>query len=160
MIKLIYTFFLGLLVALFIGAGIAAFYPQPKEPVYPEVLKKAEMTPEATETLQMKEARVKYDKEIEAFSKKIDYYNRNVSIISLVFSLVILALSLILLDKLLIISDGLLLGGVFTLAYSIIRGFSAEDEKYRFIIVTIGLLIALFLGYVKFIKPSEKATES
>ncbi len=160
MIKLIYTFFLGLLVALFIGAGIAAFYPEPKEPNYPKILEKTEMTPGTTETPKIREARIKFDKEVKDYVKKLALYNRNVSIISLVFSLIILTLSLVLLDKLLIISDGLLLGGVFTLAYSIIRGFSSEDEKYRFIVVSIGLLISLFLGYVKFIKPSGKKVNS
>lgn len=160
MMKLIYTFFLGLLVVLFIADGIAAFYPKPKEPDYPKILEKTEMAPGTTETPEIREARVKFDKELKAYGKKNALYNRNVSVISLAFSLIMLTLSLVLPDKLLIISDGLLLGGIFTVAYSIIRGFSSEDEKYRFIIVSIGLLITLFLGYIKLVKPAETKANS
>lgn len=37
-LKLVYTFFLGLLIALFVGFGINTFYPAPDEPEYPSVL--------------------------------------------------------------------------------------------------------------------------
>jgi hypothetical protein len=53
------------------------------------------------------------------------------------------------------IADGILLGGVFTTIYGIIRGLMSEDTKFRFIIVTVGLIIALVLGYIKFIKNKE-----
>jgi hypothetical protein len=46
-----------------------------------------------------------------------------------------------------------LLGGVFAAAYSIIRGLMSENTQFRFIIVVIGLAIALALGYIKFIRP-------
>ncbi len=142
--------------ALFIGVGISAFYPQPKPPDYPKLLQQKEMvSPVATETAEMKAARLKFDKEMENYQKRIPLYNRNVSLISLFLSLSILVISLAWLNKLLIISDGILLGGVFTLAYSIIRGFGTEDEKYRFILVSIGLIVALILGYLKFIKSTE-----
>jgi hypothetical protein len=53
------------------------------------------------------------------------------------------------------IADGILLGGVFTTMYSIIRGLMSEDSQFRFLIVVIGLGIALALGYIKFIRPRE-----
>jgi hypothetical protein len=52
-------------------------------------------------------------------------------------------------------ADGILLGGVFTAAYSIIRGLMSEDSRFRFLIVAVGLAIALILGYLKFIRPKE-----
>ena len=82
-------------------------------------------------------------------------YNRNVSIVSLVASIIILVLSLTLLAKIKMIADGILLGGVFVTAYGIIRGLMSEDSQFRFIIVTIGLIIALVLGYIKFIRPRK-----
>jgi len=66
--------------------------------------------------------------------------------------------SLTFFKKILIIADGLLLGGLLTLIYSVMRGFGTEDNILRFIVVTVGLIISLFLGYVKFIRPSEKSS--
>jgi len=80
-------------------------------------------------------------------------YSRNVSIISLAASLLILAIGLVVLYKTTIISDGMVLGGVLTLLYSIVRGFGAEDSLFRFFVVTVGLIVALILGYIKFVKP-------
>ncbi len=79
-------------------------------------------------------------------------YNRNVSIISVTAAVIILVASLTLFKRILLIADGLLLGGVLTLIYSIIRGFGTEDNMFRFIVVLIGLITALILGYIKFIR--------
>ena len=57
---------------------------------------------------------------------------------------------------LLVIADGAMIGGIFTLLYSIIRGFQADDAQFRFVLVTVGLIIALVLGYLKFIRPDGK----
>ena len=67
-----------------------------------------------------------------------------------------MASGLLLAEKLDAIADGLLIGGLFTLVYSIGWGFSAEDNTYRFLVVTVGLLVALGLGYAKFIAPSTQ----
>ena len=91
----------------------------------------------------------------EKYMEESKPYNRNVSIISLVASIIILVLSLTLLTKIRMIADGILLGGVFTTTYSIIRGFSSGNAQFRFLIVIIGLIIALALGYLKFIRPKE-----
>ena len=58
--------------------------------------------------------------------------------------------------SILFIADGLLLGGVLTLLYSVIRGFGTEDNMFRFVVVSVGFAISLFLGYVKFIQPAKK----
>lgn len=157
-IKLIYTFFLALLIALFVGLGIDAFYSGPKLPEYPSELRVQKPDCEGyTESLDMQK---KYDQEQEAFIEKSKTYNRNVSIIALISAIVILIASLTLLSKIKMIADGILLGGVFTTAYSIIRGLMSENSQFRFMIVTAGLLIALVLGYIKFIKPKENQNQS
>jgi hypothetical protein len=97
----------------------------------------------------------KYDKEQKDFQLQSKNYNRNVSIIALVASIVVVIASLTFFKTLLLIADGLLLGGVLTLLYSVIRGFDTDDNMFRFIVVSIGLLISLVLGYVKFIQPSK-----
>ena len=154
-IKFVYTIFLALLVALFVGLGISAFYPAPKEPQYPVQLDAEK--PGCEETQELKDIRGEYNRAERDFTENFKPYSRNVSIISLAAAILILIVSLTLLAKIKMIADGVLLGGVFTTIYSIVRGLMSEDTKFRFLIVTIGLLIALVLGYIKFIKPKEEA---
>lgn len=155
LIKFIYTLFLALLIALFVGLGIDTFYPGPKEPVYPIELDQVKQGCE--ETLEQQSLRKEFNQVQEKFMKEAKPYNRNVSIISLIASIIILALSLTFLAKIKMIADGILLGGVFATIYSIIRGLMSENSQYRFLIVTIGLIITFVLGYVKFIRPKENS---
>jgi len=94
-------------------------------------------------------------KDQEKFTEENKIYSRNVSIISLIAAIIILILSLTLLNKIEMIADGLLLGGVFTTLYSIMRGLMSENSQFRFFIVTIGLIIAFVLGYIKFIREKK-----
>jgi len=153
LIKFIYTLFLALLIALFVGLGIATFYPGPEAPKYPLELDQVKQGCE--ETVEQQTLRKEFNEAQEKFMEESKPYNRNVSIISLVASIIILVLSLTLLTKIKMIADGILLGGVFTTMYSIIRGLMSEDSQFRFLIVVIGLVIALALGYIKFIRPRE-----
>jgi len=153
-IKFIYTFFLALLIALFVGLGIDAFYPGPVAPDYPIELEMQKTNcEESAETQAIREDFAKAQK---TFMEQSRPYNRNVSIISLICSIIILILSLTLLAKISMIADGILLGGVFANIYGIIRGLMSENSQFRFIIVVIGLAIALTLGYIKFIRPKSE----
>jgi len=98
----------------------------------------------------------KQEVSIKQYENSFQLYSRNVSIIASIFSIVILVVSLTFLKNLRLLSDGLLLGGLFTQVYSVIRGFMSEDNKYRFIVVTIGLIISLVIGYIKFIKKEKE----
>lgn len=158
LLKLIYTLFLALIVALFVGLGIDAFYPGPKAPEYPVELQSFKETCEATP--EQKIAQAEYDQAQKKYLEKSKPYNRNVSIISIASSVIILIISLTFLSKIKMIADGILLGGVFTAAYGIIRGLMSEDTKFRFLITALGLIISLILGYIKFIRPKEKQKES
>jgi len=159
-LRYIYTIFLAVLIVTFVGVGIAAFYPSPKSPEYPiETAPIAyEIDKAPTESAEMRQKRINYEKESRNFQKVSEKYNKDVSTISVAASLLVLILSITLLSKILFISDGLLLGGVFTLMYSIIRGFGTGDEKFRFVVVTIGLVVAIFLGYWRFVR-TEKNTK-
>ncbi|KKS26039.1 MAG: hypothetical protein UV36_C0007G0010 [Parcubacteria group bacterium GW2011_GWC2_42_6] len=152
-IKIIYTVFLSLMVALFVGLGISAFYPGPATPDYPIELQLAEKGASCPISEETKTAQIKFDNDNKIFMEAFKIYNRNVSIIALVAAIIILILSLTLLSKINMIADGILLGGVFAAAYSIIRGLMSQDTQFRFIIVVVGLVIALVLGYIKFIRP-------
>lgn len=148
MLKIIYTIFLGLILALFVGLGISTFYEGPKQPEYP--MTRYSTTKEGNPT----EEQIQKDKEYETLSKQYsdasETYNRNVSIFALVASLIMLVAGLLFEKKNVVIGGGVLLGGLFTLVYSIIRGFASTDTKYTFIVVTVGLAMALYLGYHKF----------
>ncbi len=153
MIKPIYTIFLALLIALFVGFGIDTFYPGPDAPQYPIELD--EVKEGCEETIDQQTLRKEFNQSQNQFLEEFKPYNRNVSIISLVASIVILVLSLTLLAKIKMIADGILLGGVFVTAYGIIRGFMSDSSQFRFLIITIGLIITLVLGYIKFIRPKK-----
>jgi hypothetical protein len=102
---------------------------------------------------------LEFDKKSEEFQKQNGDYSRNVSIIALIAAVLMMVLSLTLFKQITIIADGLLLGGVLTLAYSVIRGFSSNDDMVRFLVVSASLLVALTLGYIKFVKPLKKTSK-
>lgn len=155
-LRFIYTIFIGVLFATMVGVGISAFY---KGPVYPDT--PATLRYPQSENLNSVE-REKYiaeqeafDRRSEEFQKQSNTYERNVSIIAVVAALATVVVSLFAAKTLLIIADGLLLGGVLTLLYGIVRGFGAGDDIYRFIIVTIGFIVSIILGYLKLIQSSK-----
>lgn len=159
LIKYVYIVFLGLILATFVGVGIAAFYKGPTYPETPATLKYERPytdfqtgTPSA-EYIKEQEA---FDAQSKAFQKQNDTYNRNVSMLSLGFALAMLVISLAFFKKIMVIADGLLLGGVLTLAYSIVRGFNTNDDIFRFLVVGAGLIVAMVLGYLKFVAPQSK----
>lgn len=143
MIRYIYTFFVGLFLAIFIGMGIAVFYTAPKAPESPMFYGK-ELSVDEQRQQQAFDAKQK------AWDKEMQHYNRNASVIILSCAVVVLAISLLFAEKLGVIADGLLLGGIFTLLYGVGRGMATDSNKYRFLVATIGLVVTLVLGYVKF----------
>lgn len=153
-IKLIYTAFLGILVALFVGLGIDAFYVGPEPPEYPSTLAIAK--PDCGNYDEQKIEQEKYDQLQKDFTERAKIYNRNVSIASLIGAIIIMIISLVFLHKIKMIADGVLLGSVLTTGYSIIRGLMSDDAGFRFVIVTVGLILALVLGYIKFIRSAEQ----
>ncbi len=152
LIRYLYSIFLAVLLVTFVGVGIAAFYKAPKQPEYPIGLSYPSYPEKSTDEAKMRIQQIGYEKDQRDFQKLNETYNKNVSTIAIAASLIILVLSITLLSKILYLSDGLLLGGVFTLIYAVIRGFSAGDELFRFLIVSVGLVVAMFLGYWKFVR--------
>ena len=153
LIKFIYTLFLALLVALFVGLGINTFYSGPKAPQYPVELEGVESCCE--QTAEQTKIRADFDQAQRKYGEEMKPYSRNVSIISLAASIIILIISLTLLARIKMIADGILLGGVFTTFYGIIQGLIGGSSYFRFLIVVVGLIIALALGYIKFIRPKD-----
>lgn len=147
-LKFVYTFFLGILVALFVGLGVNTFYPGPTEPEYPTTSQAVTKEP----TAEQQAAENKYQADYRAYEKKLKPYSRNVSIITLTAAVIFLVLSLVFESHLRILADGILFGGLFTLLYSIIRGFISQESKYVFMVVTIGLAAVMYIGYHRFVR--------
>lgn len=158
-LRLIYTLLVGVFLAIFVGVGISAFYEAPKYPDMPAVLKycTAEVK-NAPQYIEFRKQAEEFDKLEKGYFQEDKLYNRNVSIIAISFAILLVIASLTLFKKILLIADGILLGGVFTLIYSVMRGFGSENLKFEFLVVSIGLTTTLVLGYIKFIKSSKKTS--
>ena len=157
MVKTLYTIFIAVLIATFVGVGIAAFYPSPKSPNFTTpIAPPYAYNPESSQSSQyIKDQQANADAQ-NSYMELSQIYSKNVSVISLILSILILIVSLTLIKNIQLIADGAMLGGVLTLIYSIFRGFSSESDQFRFIVVTIGLIVALAIGFIKFIKPASK----
>lgn len=151
----VYKVFIGLLLAAFVGVGIATFQPEPKFPESPFMfegppLRDSELTPE------QRQQREDFQRQIREHRDQSAAYSRNVSTIAAAAAIVFLIISLTVLRPIPLFSDGFLLGGILTFLYSIARGFGADDNVFRFVIISLGLVIALVLGYVRFIHPGTQ----
>lgn len=148
LLRLVYTFFLGLVLVLFVGMGIATFYESPKPPEYP-VISEAQLN-QSKPSPEVNAKQILYEQEYRAYEKVAQVYHRNVSIVAMVFAIALLAISFMLERRNSVITNGVMLGGVFVLIYSIGRGVASTDTKYTFIAVTISLAIVIYLGYRRF----------
>jgi preprotein translocase subunit SecG len=157
LLRLVYTSFLGIILAVFIGLGIATFYESPKVPSYP-VQTEAQVN-SLKPSMEVSAEQVKYERDYRAYEATAQVYHRNVSIISMVFAVILLIVSFLLERRNSVITNGVMLGGVFVLMYSIGRGIASTDTKYTFIAVSISLAIVIYLGYRRFgaaVKPHVK----
>lgn len=155
MLKLVYTFFLGIMLALFVGIGINTFYSAPSQPKYPVELNNA-----GKELTQSERAiETNFSRQMDNYNEKMKPYNRNVSIIAMVSAVILLVVSILFENKIKVISDGVMLGGLFTLLYSVGRGFASQNSKYMFAVISLGLAVALYLGYHRFVRSSESGAE-
>lgn len=147
-LKLIYTFFLGVLLALFVGFGINTFYAPPPAPEYPVEYNTYGKEPTQEQLVKQRE----FEAKMAQHDKAMRPYSRNVSMIALVAAVILLAVSIVFESRMKVISDGVMLGGLFVLLYSIGRGFASADSKYGFIETTVVLIIVLYLGYDRFVR--------
>lgn len=156
--KLVYTFILGVTIAVFFGIGISAFYEEPRAPEYPGMTADYKMSqPTEAELAKQREIQRQFDTKQKAYESTRKEYNRNVSVILLALAVLAVVVAFVAAPKVTFLSDGILLGGLFTLLYSIVRGLSADDNKFLFVIATVSVVVVLFLGYRRFLAvPSAK----
>ena len=77
---------------------------------------------------------------------------RNTSIILVIFATLVMSISLVRSEQLRVLSNGLLLGGLFTMLYGTGWGIFSGNSTARFVVIAFALLVAIGLGYLKFVR--------
>lgn len=145
--KLIYTLILGVVITLFVGVGVQAFYEPPKSPAYPE---SASFYKTETPSPEDQKAQKQYERAMNDYTETRQTYERNVSMILVGLAVLVIGIGLVFSRQIGFLSDGILLGGLFTLLHALIRGFAAEDSKFLFLASSVAVAAILFLGYRRF----------
>ena len=152
MLKSLYAIAIALLVVAFVGFGISAFYQAPEEPRYPPEL---EAVAGGNPTPEEKQLIIEHRKEQDAYDVAFSDYNQVVSIIAVGVAVVLLVGSLLWLSGLAVIGDGTTLGAVFTLFYGLVRAMMTDNEVFRFVAISVGLVVVLALVYIRFVRPAQ-----
>ena len=177
-VRVLYCIFLGLLVALFVGWAMSAWFPTPRwETVYrdfeqnmgepaapsPDELnlitadqRTARIQQYETDRAAYVEWQTNHDARDEEFKKISDKQGVTVALISMLIAVVVTSVSLLYSGKLQVITEGLLLGGIFTLIYSI--GWTLfRAPTVAVLIVGVSLVVTIVIGYIKFVKKAADA---
>ncbi len=133
-ISRLYIFFLGIILSITTGFGVAAFYPQPTAPAYPStpyakiVPQSCNATPEAQSSIECQKIltqqqtsqqedeikRQKYDQDSKIYQEKNASYTRTAIFFGIVIGALFAIVGLGLIKKSKLIATGLLLAGVLT----------------------------------------------
>ena len=156
------------MVLAFVGVGVNTFYPQPAETSQKEMqeisreiealnVKTSNRSLTATEQAAM----TKLQDQQNALQDKTDAamktWARNTSIILVLFATLVMVISLLLNEQLRVISNGLLLGGLFTMLYGVGWVIFSGNSTARFVVILFALVVALGLGYLKFVRQRREA---
>lgn len=154
LIKIVYNLIISLLLFFLIWFGISTFYTAPQ---YPTILP---LTPCAVSNTSGKilsppscsGQNTDYQKQQDIYQKQITEYNRNISIIGLIASILYVCIGVFFYFKLPLFSFGFLFGGLFTFFYALTNAVNSDQKPLQFIVVCVGLFIALVVGYILFLK--------
>lgn len=169
-LQTIFSFFLGLMVVAFVGVGVNTFYPSPTETYQKQqteisrqidALNVKNVNGQTTDaTTQAKIATLQQQQS--ALQDKADAlqkgWTRNTSIILVLFATLVMGISLTLSAQLQVISNGLLLGGLFTMVYGAGWVIFSGNSVARFVVILFALVVALGLGYLKFVRGRQGTT--
>lgn len=162
-LQLIFSFFLGILLVVFVGVGVWTFYPEPYRASSPEQEElnklyrqlgtiEGKEKPTPSEQAEIDRLRARIDEINQTMQKKRDRWAVNTSIILLAFATLLMAISLLLPEHLKVFSNGILLGGVFTVLYGTGWSFAGQEARARFYVVLAALVLSLAFGYLRFIR--------
>jgi len=166
-LQTIFSFFLGLMVLAVVGVGVNTFYPSPVQ-TYQEQMTKIQRqmemlnvkSPTGTPTDagdRAKLARLQAQQNVlqEKIDKLMKEWQRNTSIVLVLCATLVMGISLLLNEQLRVISNGLLLGGLFIMVYGVGWVVFSGSSTARFVVVLFALVVALSLGYLKFVRGRE-----
>ncbi len=139
-LRVLYSIGLGIIIVLFVGLGIATFYPAP------ELSSLVGLDTAARQAA------------IEAHQSAMHDYNRNVTIAALASALVILGASIWTESRKPLFAGGFLIGGLLTLIYGLMRGLTSGVTAVAFFSVAVGLFVIVYLGHQRFF--SARAVEA
>lgn len=161
-LRTIFSFFLGLMLTAFVGVGVYTFHPPPEQfdaqirdiARQEQAIRDSKPTDalEASDRDQIREiTRQRNDLE-DGAAKARKSWAQSTSIVLMVFATLTMILSLVRAEQLPVISNGLLLGGVFTMLYSVGWIIASDTSITRFLVISAGLVITLGLGYFRFVR--------
>jgi uncharacterized protein HemX len=168
-LQTIFSFFLGLMVLAFIGVGVNTFYPSPatqQEKAQQNIDRQIETinvatqnkSLDATQQAQIKKLQDERNSLQDVIESDMKTWARNTSIILVIFATLVMGVSLLLSAQLLVLSNGLLLGGLFTMLYGTGWVIFSGNSTARFVVIAFALVVAIALGYLKFVRGrAEKA---
>jgi len=167
-LQTIFSFFLGLMVLAVVGVGVNTFYPQPtdtnqkaQEAISRKMetfnMKTSNRSLTATEQAEMNKLQDQQNALADKTAEQMKGWTRNTSIILVLFATLVMGISLIRSEQLRVISNGLLLGGLFIMIYGVGWVISSGNSTARFVVVLFALVVALGLGYIKFVRNREAA---
>jgi uncharacterized protein HemX len=162
-LQTIFSFFLGLMVLAFIGVGVNTFYQSPEDRVTPQRddiqrqmdqlnVKSEGRSLDATDQAKMDKLQAAQNELGRSIETAMKDWARTTSIILILFATLVMGVSLIRSEQLRVVSNGLLLGGLFTMLYGTGWVIFSGNSTMRFVAITFALLVALGLGYLKFVR--------
>lgn len=132
-LQLIYSIFLGLVLAGFVWIGMDTFYPRPDYP----------------------ESGV-YGETGTAYDTAYAQWSLNTSIILLTIATIILTIAVLMAVGTAVLSNGLLLGGVFVMLMAVGWSLDSRQSLVRFLVIAGALIVTIVIGWLKFIRPIRR----
>lgn len=158
-LRTVYTLFLGALIALFVGLGVATVHPGPEAPEASPALVAAQGTRELTPAEQQQWTEHLSDRDV--WEERSVRHSRDVGVVTLIGSVLLLVLSMLVERRRPVLADGILLGGLFTLLHSVVRSLISQDTLVTFGVVTVALALVLYVGYRRFVdRPTDAGERS
>lgn len=160
-LALIFSIFLGLLVATLIGVGVYTFYPPDHEELRDEI---SDLRQEQVELRNTDQAGAELDANADRLAELEDRrrqaeedWAKVTSVVVILFATLVMALSILRAGGWPVISNGLLLGGVFSMLYGAGWSVASGDSMLRFWVILFALAVTLLLGWLRFVRRPEDA---
>lgn len=158
-LRTVYTVLLGVLLALFVGLGVAAARPGPEAPEPAPELVAAQQSRELTPEEEQRWA--EHLRGHEEWEDRSARHHRDVGLIALAGSVLLLVLSLLAERRRPVLAGGLLLGSLLGLLHSVVRSLLSQDTLVAFGVVTAALVQVLYVGYRRYVdRPGDTGEPS